>query len=168
LAAAVATVGGLFTITDKFDTLEQAPFVVLQRNTFVPDPIAVTLVVTAFELLITPAPDINDQVPGPNVGEAAESTVDGVLIQIVWLGPAIVVGGIASTWIDMVFEFPLTQALFTDHRNTFNPSPSPVTWLVASVEFAILAVPESTDQEQTPPVSVVAASIVLFEFIHKV
>lgn len=80
---AVAAVGALFTNTFSVELLLHSPFTVRQRKTLFPKPIAVTLVVTALVLLIDAEPDIRDQVPGPRVGAAAESTVVGLLIQMV-------------------------------------------------------------------------------------
>lgn len=165
---AVAGVGGLFAVTVRDELLIQTPFTVCQRNVFGPRPRPVTAVLYEFALPIEAGLERTAQVPGLEVGEIAESIVEPVVIQTVWFGPALAIGGIASTWIDIVLELPLTQALLIDHRRTFSPTPRPVTILLGVVGATIVPVPTSIDQDATPPVGVSAARVVLLELTQSV
>ena len=70
---------------------------IVQANTFIPKPKLVILVFADVGVVIVPLPDIKDHVPTPLVGVFAANTVVGLLIHIVWLGPAIGKDGMLST-----------------------------------------------------------------------
>ena len=162
LPAVVAVVGALVITRDRVALLEQTPFVVIQRKIVVPVVKAVIVVVGFKELLITPPPDRTDQVPMPKLADTADNMAVGELTQIVWLGVVMLaVVGAGSTWMDMVDELELPQGLFSDHIKIFNPVPSPVTVLLASVGVVIVPDPVITLQVPIPPVGVAAASVVL-------
>lgn len=57
-------------------------------KTFVPSGIEVIVVFGSNEFVITPPPEINDQVPTPTVGGLPAMVTEPVLMQIVCVGPA--------------------------------------------------------------------------------
>ena len=69
---------------DKFDTeATQGLFEIVHAKTFTPNPSPVIDVFANRELVITPLPEINDQVPIPTVAALAAIRAVGVLTQIV-------------------------------------------------------------------------------------
>ena len=95
---AIAVVGILSTLilmVDEF--VPQAPPLIVHCNTLIPSPKPVTELVASVGVVIVPLPDIKDHVPTPLVGVFAANTVVGLLIHIVWLGPAIGKDGMLST-----------------------------------------------------------------------
>lgn len=67
---------------------------------------------------------------------------------------------------DIVAEFPLTQALFTDQLRIFRPTLRLVTALVGELGATMVPVPVWNDQVPIPPVGVIAARLVLGELIQ--
>ena len=82
-------------MVDEF--VPQTPPLIVHCNTLIPSPKPVTELVASVGVVIVPLPDIKDHVPTPLVGVFAANTVVGLLIHIVWLGPAIGKDGMLST-----------------------------------------------------------------------
>ena len=67
------------------------------------------------ELLNTALPDTTLQLPAPVVGVLAAKVVTGLLIQIVWLGPAferLVAGSTSTVMVDEVDEQVVALVMF--------------------------------------------------------
>lgn len=158
LEPAFAIVGTLSTCMFRLDVLEHTPLAIVHCKVFNPNPKPVTALVGELGFDIVPLPAITDHVPIPVVGVFPASTVVGLLIQRVWLGPATAVVGILSTCMLIVELLVPQPPPLIVHCNTLTPNPRPVTLLVASVGVVTVPLPEITDQVPVPLVGVLAAN----------
>ena len=96
--------------------LEQVPAeVMFHCNTFVPNVKPVTVLVGLLVFVIVAPPLTTDHVPVPVVGVLAASVVEFVVIQMVWLGPALAILVAGSTWmviVELVLEQVPAEVMF--------------------------------------------------------
>ena len=136
------------------------PFLIRHLKIFIPNPRPVTVVFGLFGLVITPEPEIIDQVPTPIVAVFPANVVLAELIHTVWFGPAMAMLERLSTWILMV-DVVVGQTPFEIfHCKTLIPKLAPVTAVVGLFGETIVALPLITDQVPTPVVGVFPANIV--------
>lgn len=121
----------------------------------------VTGVVGESEFVIVPEPLISDQVPTPAVGVLAANVVDGVLMQSVWLGPALATLGTAFTTMLTDEEDDGQTPLEVVHSKTLVPVPNAVMPVVGESELVMLPAPESNVHVPLPAVVVFAAIVVV-------
>ena len=152
------------------DVLEQVPALVMFHcNTFVPNVKPVTVLVGLLVFVIVAPPLTTDHVPVPVVGVLAAKVVEFVVIQIVWLGPALailVAGSTCMVIVELVLEQVPAEVML--HCNTFMPNDKPLTVVLGEVDDVNTAEPDTTDQVPVPVVGVLAASIVEFVVIQRV
>jgi len=145
----------------------QPPPLMVHLNTFIPKPKPVSELVASVGVVIMPVPEISDHVPTPLVGVFPAKTVVGLLIHIVWFGPATGIDGIWSTWRFNVDVSEQTLYVIV-HANTLLPKPILKTLLVFVVGVTIFALPETTDQLAVPKLGVFAEIVVVGLLIHSV
>ena len=101
---ALAIVGASSTAIVRSEMEErQGGFEIVHLKTFIPSANPVMVVLGKSEFVITPVPEINDQVPTPVPGTLPVIVVVGVEIQSVWLEPALATVGTCLTSI-VTFE----------------------------------------------------------------
>src|SRR5688572_26120221 len=84
-------------------------------------------------------------------------TVVGVLMQMVWFGPALATVGTWLTVIETV-ELEEAQGLFEMvHAKTFTPKPKPVMVVFGNNEFVMAPLPEIKVHAQVPTAGLLAA-----------
>ena len=128
-----------------------------------------TVVFGVVEEVNTAEPDTTDHVPVPVVGVLAAKVVELVVIQILWLGPALAILVAGSTWmviVELVLEQVPAEVML--HCNTFMPNDKPLTVVLGEVDEVNTAEPDTTDQVPVPVVGVLAASVVEFVVIQRV
>lgn len=132
----------------------------VHRNMFTPTGMLVMVVLGRSELVIIPPPETRDQVPIPTVAVLADIVTDPVLMQMVWLDPALAVDGKGlTTMVTLDVEGGHTP-LVIDHLNTLFPTGKPVIVVVGDNEFVMVPPPEINDHVPTPTVAVLAAMVI--------
>ena len=141
---------------------------IVHAKTFVPKPKPVTDVFGINELVITPEPETNVQIPVPIIGVFAAIVTVGFEIQINWLGPAFAVVGAGLTVI-VTFETEAAQGgLEIVQAKTFIPKPKPVMDVVGESEFVIAPLPETKVQTPVPITGILEAMVALGTLKHTI
>ena len=143
------------------DELEQTPLLSVHFRIWVPTGKLIIWLVGVDGETMVAVPEITDQLPVPGAGGFPIMVVLPVLMQIVWLAPAVAVPGPLSTCIDIVLELDAQLPLLAVQRSTFVPLAKPVTVLTGDNELVIVPLPEITDQVPMPALSVLAAKTVV-------
>ena len=157
-AAAVVGTGSRVIVTSSKDG-GQVPFEIVQRNTFAPTLNPVTPELGEFGDEIVPVPEISVHVPVPVDGMFPASVVDDVHSD--WSGPAAAVVGsgsrvmITSSMLGGQVPFEMVQ------RNTFAPTPRPVTGVVGEDGDEIIPVPEISVHMPVPVTGEFPAMVVV-------
>lgn len=113
---ALAMVGISLTMIAIVDEeAAQGGFDIVHAKIFVPKANPVTDVVGEREFVIVPAPETNVHAPVPTIAVFAAMIVFGLLIQIVWLAPALAVVGLLFTTIATVADEAIHGALEMVH-----------------------------------------------------
>jgi hypothetical protein len=106
--------------------------------------------------IILPEPESSDHEPVPGAGAVAMSVAPDV--QMVWLDPALAVGG--RSLVMLTAEVAVGQLpLLTVHKNKFVPVPSELTCDEALFNALMFPLPEIRDQLPVPAGGAVADSV---------
>ena len=160
-ALAILDVGSTCIVMVE-DVDEQVPAeVIVHCKILFPKDKPEIVVVGLLEFVNTAEPDTTLHEPVPVVGVFVAKVVELVVIQIVWLGPALAILDAGSTWI-VIVELVLEQvpAEVILHCKTLFPNDKPETAVVGLLEFVKTAEPDITLHEPVPVVGVFAAKVV--------
>lgn len=166
---ALAAVGRASTIIAIVE-LEavQGRFEIVHAKTLVPKPNPVIVVLGNVGFVIIPVPETNVHKPVPTVGVFAVIIVVDVVIQSVWVGPALDTVGISFTNKVTVEIDDKHGGFEMVHENIFGPKPKPVILVLGNVGFEIVPLPETKVHKPVPVEGVLPFMLVFGDEIQSV
>jgi hypothetical protein len=146
----------------------QTPLAIFHCSTVVPVFSPVIPVKGKVGLITEPPPERTDQVPMPTAGALPLIAMLGLLMQMVWEGPASDGVGRSSAWTMVVDVRTGHTPFWIDQANVLAPKTRLVTDVVADTGETMVAEPPISDQEPAPDKGALPFNCAVGVLIHTV